>query len=59
MIGWIIIIVVLLALCLIPVGIAAWVLSVYYNKQEKKLRDEAEAHRKILDGTYDLSLIHI
>lgn len=53
MIGWIIIIVVLLALCLIPVGIAAWVLSVYYNKQEKKLRDEAEAHRKILDGTYD------
>ena len=53
MIGWIIIIVVLLALCLIPIGIAAWVLSVYYNKQEKKLRDEAEAHRKILDGTYD------
>lgn len=53
MIGWIIVIVVLLVLFLIPVGIAAWVLSVYYNKQEKVLRDEAEAHRKILDGTYD------
>ena len=53
MIGWIIIIVVLLVMFLIPVGIAAWILSVYYNKQEKLLRDEAEAHRKILDGTYD------
>lgn len=53
MIGWIIVIVVLLVLFLIPVGIAAWILSVYYNKQEKQLRDEAEAHRKILDGTYD------
>lgn len=53
MIGWIIVIVVLLVLFLIPVGIAAWILSVYYNKQEKMLRDEAEAHRKILDGTYD------
>lgn len=53
MIGWIIIIVVLLVTFLIPVGIAAWILSVYYNKQEKLLRDEAEAHRKILDGTYD------
>lgn len=53
MIGWIIVIVVLLVMFLIPVGIAAWILSVYYNKQEKMLRDEAEAHRKILDGTYD------
>ena len=53
MIGSIIIIILLLALFLIPVGIAAWVLSIYYNKQEKALRDEAEAHRKILDGTYD------
>lgn len=53
MIGWIIVIVVLLVMFLIPVGIAAWILSVYYNKQEKLLRDEAEAHRKILDGTYD------
>lgn len=53
MIGWIIVLVVLLVLILIPVGIAAHFLSVYYNKQEKTLRDESEAHRKILDGTYD------
>lgn len=40
-------------LFLIPVGIAAWVLSIRYNRQEKLLRDESEAHRRILEGTYD------
>lgn len=53
MIGWIIVIIVLLTLFMIPVGIAAWVLSVRYNRQEKTLRDESEAHRHILEGTYD------
>ena len=40
-------------LFMIPVGIAAWVLSVRYNRLEKELRDESEAHRHILEGTYD------
>ena len=53
MIAWIIIIIVLLVLAMIPIGIAAWILSVHYNRQEKTLRDESEAHRKILDSTYD------
>ena len=53
MIGWIIVIIFLLMLFLIPVGIAAWVLSIRYNRQEKLLRDESEAHRRILEGTYD------
>ena len=53
MIGWIIVIILLLMLFLIPVGIAAWVLSIRYNRQEKLLRDESEAHRRILEGTYD------
>lgn len=53
MIGWIVVIIILMTLFLIPVGIAAWVLSVRYNRQEKALRDESEAHRRILEGTYD------
>ncbi len=53
MIGWIIVIIFLLMLFLIPVGIAAWMLSIRYNRQEKLLRDESEAHRRILEGTYD------
>ena len=52
-IGWIVVIIILMTLFLIPVGIAAWVLSVRYNRQEKALRDESEAHRRILEGTYD------
>ena len=38
---------------MIPVGIVAYFLSLHYNRQDKQLRDEAEAHRKILEGTYD------
>ena len=53
MIGWIIVIIILLVLFMIPVGIVAWVLSIRYNRQEKTLRDESEAHRRILEGTYD------
>ncbi len=53
MIGWIIVIIVLVVLFLIPIGIAAYALSALYNRQDKLLRDEAEAHRKILEGTYD------
>lgn len=53
MIGWIIVIVILLVMFMIPVGIAAWVLSVRYNRQERTLRAESEAHRRILEGTYD------
>ncbi|MBP3762899.1 MAG: hypothetical protein J6I49_03345 [Bacteroidales bacterium] len=53
MIGWIIVIFILFLLFMIPVGIGASVLSTYYNRQDKLLRDEAEAHRKILEGTYD------
>lgn len=52
-IGWIIVIIILLTLFLIPLGIVAWVLSIRYNRQEKALRDESEAHRRILEGTYD------
>lgn len=53
MIGWIIVIVVLLTIFLIPVGIVIHFISLHYNRREKELRDESEAHRKILEGTYD------
>lgn len=53
MIGWLILLIILATMVLLPIGIAAHFLSVYYNRQDKQLRDEAEAHRKILEGTYD------
>lgn len=53
MIGWIIVIIFLLALAMIPLGIIIRILSVHYNRKEIALREEAEAHRKILEGTYD------
>lgn len=53
MIGWIIVIIFLLVIFMIPVGIVIRILSVHYNRKEKALREEAEAHRKILEGTYD------
>ena len=53
MIGWLILLIILATMILLPIGIAAHLLSVYYNRQDKQLRDEAEAHRKILEGTYD------
>lgn len=53
MIGWLILLIILATMILLPIGIAAHFLSVYYNRQDKQLRDEAEAHRKILEGTYD------
>ena len=52
-ITWIIIIVVLLAFAAIPILIVAYLLSVRYNRQERELRNESEAHRKILENTYD------
>lgn len=53
MIAWIIIIIVLLTLMMIPALMVVHFVSVHYNRQEKALRDESEAHRKILEGTYD------
>lgn len=53
MIGWLILLIILATMFLLPIGIAAHFLSVFYNRKDKLLRDEAEAHRKILEGTYD------
>jgi hypothetical protein len=36
----------------LPIFVIAWLLSMHYNKREKAMRDESEAHRKILEGTY-------
>lgn len=54
MIGWLIVIFILFMIfVVIPLGIVAWLLSRRYNRQERQIRNEAEAHRKILEGTYD------
>ncbi|MBR1766260.1 MAG: hypothetical protein IJ745_04370 [Bacteroidales bacterium] len=59
MIGYIIVLIVLLTLFMLPVGIVAMVMSSVYNRKERELRDEGEAHRKILEGTYDRIWINI
>ncbi|MBQ9418023.1 MAG: hypothetical protein IJU19_05525 [Bacteroidales bacterium] len=54
MVGYIILLVVLLTLFVVlPLGVVAMVLSIVYNRRERELRGEAEAHRKILESTYD------
>jgi hypothetical protein len=53
MFGYIIVITVLLVILSIPVLVAIHFVSLHYNRKEKELRDESEAHRKILEGTYD------
>lgn len=37
----------------LPLGVLFMVLSLVYNRREQNLRNEAEAHRKILESTYD------
>ena len=54
MIGWIIVIFVLSVLFIgVPMGILLLITSVISNRREHALRSEAEAHRKILESTYD------
>lgn len=54
MIGYIIVIFVLLVLFVgVPLGILLAITSLIYNRRERALRSEAEAHRKILESTYD------
>lgn len=37
----------------VTVGIPAIIGSLIYNRRDRELRNEAEAHRKILESTYD------
>lgn len=54
MIGYIIIFFVLFIVFIaLPFGIVMIFLSIHYNRRERTLREEAEAHRKILESTYD------
>ena len=54
MIGWIIVIFVLSVLFIgVPMGILLFITWVISNRRERALRSEAEAHRKILESTYD------
>ena len=60
MIGWIIVIFVLMMVfVVVPISIVAFILSKRYNHKEQLLRNEAEAHRKILEGTYDRIWLNI
>lgn len=53
MIGYLIVFFVLLVILAIPVGLVVMVLQRVYIKRDRELRNEAEAHRKILEQTYD------
>ena len=53
MLAWIILLVFLAIVLSIPPIVALIVVARRYNRQEHALRDEAEAHRRILEGTYD------
>ena len=54
MIGWIIVIFVLvMVVFVLPFMTVMMVLSIVYNRRERAMRNEAEAHRKILESTYD------
>ena len=54
MIGWIIVILLFLVVPLLLVfGVTMAILYRIYNRREVALRDEAEAHRRILENTYD------
>ena len=47
------IIALILVFIVLPIGIVMAIGSAIYNRKERDLRDEAEAHRKILESTYD------
>ena len=52
--GWIIIIFVLfVVLVVVPVSVVLMILSLIYNHRDRDMRNEAEAHRAILDHCYD------
>ena len=54
MIGYIIVIFVLSVVFIgVPLGLILMFTSFIYNRRERDLRNEAEAHRKILESTYD------
>ncbi len=53
MLAWIILLIFLALIMSIPPIIVLIVLARRYNHQERALRDEAEAHRKIMESTYD------
>ena len=54
MIGYLIVFFVLFVVFVaMPFGIVLIFLSVHFNRRERDLRNEAEAHRKILESTYD------
>ncbi len=53
MFGYIIVFFVLLVVMAIPVGLVVMLLQFVYNKKDRGIRNEAEAHRKILEQTYD------
>lgn len=53
MIGWIIVLVVLLGFVGALVGLVLMVVSMFVNHRDRKLRNEAEAHVKILESHYD------
>ncbi|MBR6048658.1 MAG: hypothetical protein IKP83_00665 [Bacteroidales bacterium] len=54
MIGWIIVIFVLvMVVFVLPFMTVMLILSIIYNRRERAIRNEAEAHRKILESTYD------
>ena len=54
MIGYLIVFFVLFVVFVaVPFGIVLIFLSMHYNRRERNLRNEAEAHRKILESTYD------
>jgi len=53
-IGYIIVFFVLFVVFVaMPFGIVMIILSLHFNRRERNLRNEAEAHRKILESTYD------
>lgn len=54
MIGYLIVFFVLFVVFVgVPFGIVMVIISFHYNRRERALREEAEAHRKILESTYD------
>lgn len=44
---------IIITLLVAIIGIPAIVCSIVFNRRDRELRNEAEAHRKILESTYD------
>ena len=54
MIGYLIVFVIIpLTFLFVVGGIILYGFSIVYNKRDREMRNEAEAHRKILESTYD------